>query len=141
MYEVKINTDSYRPLTVTDKHQENGTINDFMKAINNWSCNENSARDVRYRLMLFAGNRCYGADGFTEWYSEKGQIVYYDNNYNCNRVDIVSPYGHKPTYIDTNALLRELETNGKIRIQFRTVYDTRQYRENFDNCFMEITKK
>lgn len=140
MYEVRINTDSYRPLIVTDRYKENGTVNDFMKAINNWNCIETSLRDVRYRIMLFAGNCCYGSEGYEKWFSEKGQIVYRDNVCNCNRVDNVSPYGRKLSYIDADALLKRLEVNGKIRIHFRDVYEAKQYRKNYDNCFIEIKK-
>jgi hypothetical protein len=153
-YKVKINTDSYKCLPCSKKQWQNGTMNDMMLAINGWHTTERNLQQVRWRLEMFAGNGDT-EDKYIEYDSENSKFLgkygewrnkrcntlrYYDRLCGVCRIQDITGYGWKQGYFDIDIIINELMEKGSVKIPFSYLYDTRQYYNGMDGCYMEITK-
>ena len=152
MYLVRIKTDAYKNRRCSAKNWEPSTMNDYMKAINGWHTTEEDLLRVRWRIMMFHGvnwvseeydansQNAHGmSDRYTEWLNhECNKVVYTDRLCNCERQQVPSGYGIMQGYFSIDEKIKELVENGYVRIYFRDLYDTRQYCNNMDGCYMEI---
>jgi hypothetical protein len=132
MYKIKISTQAYKPMRCSKNTWEKGTVNDFMKALNNWETTENDLAQIKTRLEVFAGH-IVNSD-------KTNSITFYDKLCECNRTENIAPYGFKQGYVKIESIIAELQSNGYVKIPFKAVYDSRQYNKKFNGCYMEIIK-
>lgn len=141
-YKIAVNTLPFQPFHATHKNWENGTRNDFMYAINGWHVTELNLRNLKNRINLMLG---YGVD--SEYYSDRMQkwmdktyVTYQDRLCGFERRDRVGPYGFAQGYVDVEKHIRTLLETGETKIYFSDVYDIRQYSNNYDGCYIKISK-
>ena len=148
-YKFRIDTSKYRSLACSQKNWESGTLNDFMKAINNWTIRENNLREVSWRISYLGSWAPSGASGdnypmYREWLEKhdarKNFIKFWDSMCEFERRLPVAMYGFAQGYFDIDKKIEELKKNGVVRIYFKEYYDIRQFKKNMDGCFIEITK-
>lgn len=143
-YIITINTDSYKPMKASEKNWERGTINDFMNAINGYRVIERSLKRVVRRIGVFNGTlNGHEEEDYFEWLNNpknKCKITFMDNICGFERTLEVAPYGWKQGYFNVDEVINELKENNVVQIPFKWVYDARQYKKNYDGCYMQIEK-
>ena len=158
-YRVTVNTDSYKLGRCSKKNWEAGTRNDYMLAINGRTFCENNLREVRWFLELFQGQSfChaewtpenadkkgkygdyYGmSERYYKWLHKKGHIVkYHDRLCDLNRTQFLSGYGFCQGYFLREPVIDELKTKGVVKIPFKWLYDSRQYDNAMNGCYVKI---
>ena len=143
MYNVKIVTDAYKPRRGSKKNWEPGTMNDFMAALNGWKCRESNIKMVKWRLELFLrGGITYGPDqrDDAEAFLNRSRITYRDKLCGIDRTEYVECPNFHQGYVDIDKIIEDLKKRGSVRVPFSWAYDTRQYLDNMDGCYMEIEK-
>ena len=148
-YIITIHTDAYKPMKVTEKTWENGTVNDFMAALNGYKVTETNLNMVRRRIRLLQGCACpdYGEDVHTyfDWLNDpksKARITFYDTFCKQERTHDVSVYGFSQGYLNVAKVIETLKTTGSVRIPFDALYDIRQSGSKlYKGCYMQIVKR
>lgn len=152
-YKMTINTDEYVCGKCSKKNWEPGTRNDYMLAINGITRTLYSMREVLWQLELFRGNHFlmseysennkeennHLSDRYVKFLN-KNTIKYYDRLCELERSQYLSGYGWIQGYFDIEKIMKELKTNGIVKVPFKWLYDMRQYDKAMDGCYMEITK-
>ena len=151
MYKVTINTDNYKHRACNKKNWELGTINDFMLAINGWSNFEKNIKELTWRIEYFFGGIPYDHhydkthedyNSFWQWYNQDiNTIIFHDRLCNLDRTKEIRAYGIAQGYVSSTNILEQVESKGKIRIDFSEAYDIRQggYKI-FKGAYMKIEK-
>ena len=149
MYKVVIDTDKYKNRRCSKKNWENGTMNNFMGALNGWNNIEPDEQCLRWRIAMFAHNAINDnwddeKEEYTEKYKEwkdnpKNTIKYYDELCEFERIGHPEVYGFAQGYFNVNKVIKELHKEKTVKIPFSWAYDGRQYLKNMDGCFMKIT--
>jgi predicted transcriptional regulator len=149
MYKISIDTNNYKNLKCSKKNWENGTVNDYMNALNGWNRKVNDIQEVIWQIEMFAHNchtNCWDnekedyTEKFKQWSTDENKITYYDNLCEFNRESKIEVYGFAQGYFDIEKILKELEEKNIIQIPFKWCYDLRQYSKNMNGCYMQIEK-
>lgn len=147
-YRVSIDTSSYKDRKCSEKNWEPGTMNDFMHAINGWVVRENNLKELRWRLMFIAHIGGYPSDSeeyekyklWMERHKNKNKIKFKDILCDLERIEPVRMYGFAQGYINIDKVIDKVLKEGSAKIQFRSLYDSRQYIKNLDGCYILIEK-
>lgn len=148
-YIITISTEAYKPLHATEKTWENGTINDFMAALNGYKVTETNLKLVYRRIKLLCGRKYPESyetvREFFDWIDDpknKARITYHDKICNCTRTSDVAVYGMPQGYLNIDKVIDTLRTKGEVKIMFSDLYDVRQSgSKRFKGCYMKIVKK
>lgn len=141
-YRVVINTESYKKKRCSKRNWEPGTLNNFMKALNGWKIIEPNLKKLRWRIEFFAGNGgAWDDPEWEEWLNQpKNSFKYQDELCGFERIAKPEPYGFKQGYFNIDNVIKTVKKEGKAIIPFKWCYDSRQYDNHMDGCYMEITK-
>lgn len=151
-YKVSINTDAYKCFPCSKKNWEPGTMNDFMIALNGWHTTEHSIKEVIWRLKMFSGctfsekewdeEKQDWKEDYQKWvYKKCNTVAFQDRLCGFERTHPVCGYGFPQGYFNIDDAVKELKSEGSVRIPFEWLYDIRQRNyKAVKGCYMEIVK-
>lgn len=126
-------------------------MNNYMEALNGWNTTAKNLNEVRWQLEMFSG-ACpssnywdYELNNYTKEYTcwknkPENKITYLDKLCGFERKSPIEAYGFKQGYFSIDDVIELLKRKNSVKVYFSWCYDVRQYIENMDNCYMEITK-
>ena len=152
-YKMIINTDTYKCGRCSKKNWELGTRNDYMIAINGVTRMLHNMQEVMWQLELFRGNSFLSSkysdenpkenNGLSDRYvkfMKKNTITYYDRLCELYRRQYLSGYGWMQGYFSVDDVIGKLKQEGTVIVPFKALYDSRQYDNAMNGCYMEIIK-
>ena len=75
-----------------------------------------------------------------ERHKNKNKIKFKDILCDLERIEPVRVYGFAQGYINIDKVIDKVLKEGSAKIQFRSLYDSRQYIKNLDGCYILIEK-
>lgn len=141
MYKISIDTSCYKPRRATAHNWEPGTLNDFMAAINGWTCEEPDEESVRWRLEFFLQKTTYRNEDpkWCQWFdASHNDIKFHDHLCDADRVMPVQVYGFALGYTNIDKWMEKLREEGIIKVPFSAAYDARQNIRSFNKCYLII---